>query len=708
MSWESAGYGLVGDNPIENPGDDRFHRTATAESLTQMVCRLPAHRGAAIGITGPWGSGKTSLLNLTEKCLKARDEILCVISFNPWLVAGSEEITGAMIREMSAQLEQRMSQDGNLRERSQGAASRASDVVARLAKYSGRVRTLGAVPFIGPWAQRAAEATEAADEWMNPKVSLEESRKEVTQALAALDKRIVVLVDDIDRLTPEELRDLFRAIRLTGSFPNVIYLLCLDERVVAQALSDENFDGSAYLEKILTTTCPVGEPAAAVLSAWFAEGLDQLLAGSGLPDPEPYRLRDVYGSVIQPLLRTPRDVNRSLSALTLRLNQSVSEILPEELISLEVVRVLHPALYASLVAHRTALTLPETSRSLDDSEVAAEVKDFVKDDILTGGIVAMGLVRHIFPVANLRLQEEGARLFGSDVVMPGSEGDASLLEMYLTGYRDPAVALPSEVRRVAAALPQREALSEAWEAISDQALADALAKVWLAVQGNEQISDRAAFVESVAALGPRLDSTERGFFGTSDRGRARQVMLQSLAEMEAHEVELLAETLIDRAPLQEAFETMLMVGWHENAGRKMVPRDVAERLQGRLAERLRNSGGELASQPRLLEILFHTLQPTDEGNEPCLPALLQPEIARALLRSSVAVTRRSTLGSDRVDKTYGLSWHVLLRVFGGEDNLRHATAGLTAADDDADGSRALDLCRRYLEGWRPPDLFDRG
>ena len=58
---------IVGDNPIENPEDDAIGRISTAQNFAQYVLALDAKEGFVVGVLGPWGSGKTSFINLAAE-----------------------------------------------------------------------------------------------------------------------------------------------------------------------------------------------------------------------------------------------------------------------------------------------------------------------------------------------------------------------------------------------------------------------------------------------------------------------------------------------------------------------------------------------------------------------------------------------------------------------------------------------------------------
>ena len=51
----------LGDDPITTAEDDLLGREGLAEVLAAEISGLDARQGAVVAITGPWGSGKTSL-----------------------------------------------------------------------------------------------------------------------------------------------------------------------------------------------------------------------------------------------------------------------------------------------------------------------------------------------------------------------------------------------------------------------------------------------------------------------------------------------------------------------------------------------------------------------------------------------------------------------------------------------------------------------
>ncbi len=63
---------ITGDNPIKNPEDDIIGRVATAREFAQNVLELDTSEGIVVGVLGPWGSGKTSFINLARNEFKTK------------------------------------------------------------------------------------------------------------------------------------------------------------------------------------------------------------------------------------------------------------------------------------------------------------------------------------------------------------------------------------------------------------------------------------------------------------------------------------------------------------------------------------------------------------------------------------------------------------------------------------------------------------
>lgn len=93
---------IVGDNPIESPEDDALGRAGVAASFAMQVLGLDAAKGLVVGVLGPWGSGKTSFVNLARADLERGHAT--VLDFNPWMFSGAHQLVERFFVELSSQL----------------------------------------------------------------------------------------------------------------------------------------------------------------------------------------------------------------------------------------------------------------------------------------------------------------------------------------------------------------------------------------------------------------------------------------------------------------------------------------------------------------------------------------------------------------------------------------------------------------------------
>src|SRR5439155_4255444 len=124
-----------------------------------------------VGVLGPWGSGKTSFVNLARVHLA--EEGIPVLDFNPWMFSGAEQLVEAFFAEISAQLKLRPG---------------LADVGKDMEDYGEMFSGMGWLPVVGPWIERGRGATKIlAKILQRRKEGVGGHRVKVEKALGALD-----------------------------------------------------------------------------------------------------------------------------------------------------------------------------------------------------------------------------------------------------------------------------------------------------------------------------------------------------------------------------------------------------------------------------------------------------------------------------------------------------------------------------------------
>ena len=252
------------DAPIHSAADDVLNRTKHAESFAKQLLSIEAPNGFVVGVLGPWGTGKTSFVNLARPHL---EEVgITILDFNPWMFSGMEELVQSFFNEISRQL--RGSGESNL------------EKLGKDLKIYGEVLSgLSIIPLIGPQIAPAGVAmSRLAELLQRDKEGISGQKKKVEEDLTNLDKLVIVVIDDIDRLTPSEIRSIFKLVRLTANFPNIIYVVSFDRNIVEKALEKQNpLSGRDYLEKILQLAIDLPETSERVLTDQLLREIENVL-----------------------------------------------------------------------------------------------------------------------------------------------------------------------------------------------------------------------------------------------------------------------------------------------------------------------------------------------------------------------------------------------------------------------------------------------
>ncbi|WP_031359273.1 KAP family P-loop NTPase fold protein [Caballeronia sordidicola] len=332
---------LGSDLPLTDPAQDEFEYAPFASQLAQAVMGNINPQGLVLAVHGKWGSGKSSLLNFIKHDLKAlpEDKRPVLVDFNPWWFEGREQIATQLLEQFSAQLPDRLK---HVRTLAKLVGNYSKQIASAAADYSGHswIKTpltwlLGRFPGF---------------KFLAEKTGVPQVKKKVSAALKASGKRFVFFVDDIDRLTPDEARDFFRAIKALADFPEVVYLLFFDREQVAEALSASlKMDGEAYLEKIIQAPFHLPAVDRSRLQQKLFKELDAIIESGPMPFAfDDGRWGEVFHGGLNRCVEKPRDVVRIINAISVVYPPLAGEVNPVDIIALEFLRVFEPTAYASI------------------------------------------------------------------------------------------------------------------------------------------------------------------------------------------------------------------------------------------------------------------------------------------------------------------------------------------------------------------------
>lgn len=329
---------LSSDRPSTNPAQDLFGHAPFAKTLARAIRGYRSSDGIVLALYGPWGSGKSTVLAYVQHELAggAEEDRPVVVQFNPWWFSGQENLAKAFLGQLQAVLPTKyagFAKIGDLIADFSGALGGAAELVGK---------SFG-IPFIGKAVETGTKRLAR-----KPK-DVPALKKALSDLLLEKKKRVLVVIDDIDRLAPDEVRQLFTVIKALADFPYMTYLLAFDREVAATAINEQTgLPGERYLEKIIQVPFELPRPDRTDLRRALFSRLDAIIASTPDGRFDSMHWNNIFHSGIDPLVTVPRDVTRLANALSVTYPAVVGEVNPVDFIAVEALRVFQPGVYDAI------------------------------------------------------------------------------------------------------------------------------------------------------------------------------------------------------------------------------------------------------------------------------------------------------------------------------------------------------------------------
>lgn len=350
------------DAPVSSKDQDRFSRWLFSERIAQVIANRTDPSSIIIGLYGVWGDGKTSVLNFIEKSLEADDNVIC-IKFNPWRFGTEEELLTGFFFTIAEALDTELIKTED----------KLKDLVKKVAPGLGSIfGAEGAGNAIGSFISG---------------LGVDELKKRIENELENAKKRVLILVDDVDRLEKTEIHTLFRIVKLTADFKYTAYVLAFDKDIVAASLQERYPNtiqnaGEAFLEKIIQIPLhlPVVEKQA--LRELCFHGINNAidLAGINLTRQQEQEFISNFYHAFDDCLTTPRKAKLYGNILLFVLPILKDEVNPVDLMLVEGIRVFFPLLYEVLRVNRHLFTGVWSNNPYTNHE---KEKEYIKNIIDT-------------------------------------------------------------------------------------------------------------------------------------------------------------------------------------------------------------------------------------------------------------------------------------------------------------------------------------
>lgn len=226
---------------IEDEKDDLLNRDDFAHRLSQSITTYKSEKSLTIGIMGSWGSGKSSLINLTVNHLKKENNI--IIRFSPWFFSNQENLFLQFFKLIISTLKNKKDNE-NLFERM---------ITPKRMLFESPENPLK--EYFNYIKDESLNGNFNIFEYSNDLESYDSIKYHKNQCKKYINdfkSKIIVILDDIDRLTNSEIAQVFTLVKSLADFDNFIYILSFDELIVTKALNSLNSEyKDDFIDKII-------------------------------------------------------------------------------------------------------------------------------------------------------------------------------------------------------------------------------------------------------------------------------------------------------------------------------------------------------------------------------------------------------------------------------------------------------------------------
>ncbi|MCB5284949.1 MAG: hypothetical protein LHW45_05085 [Candidatus Cloacimonetes bacterium] len=436
------------DTPITGPGQDTLGRKETARKFADLILTWKHPHSMSILLNGPWGCGKTSFINLLKSYLndktKARDKKshrrggTLVFEFNPWFYTNSsDDLIPAFFEQLAANLTSshhntyRLSQDFLVYGKTLSQQPLLNTIqivgfVISIFAFFVSLNIFRIIPYPPIWAGwiiiglGAVASIYLIIEFIafivrvgSPVSKLNDK---ISKALDKPDSRIIVILDDIDRLEVAEIKSVLRLLRICAELPNCVFVMACDSEIVQKCLSvaDYGVDGHEYLKKIVQLWIDIPLIREGQLEELFNYEFDEIVKGHNITNIQKQYHEDMthWGFMIRDgffdLFHNLRDVKGVLNLIGLNIPKFVVNgflnVSIHDFTVIEAIKYFSPSYHRYIRNHKYFYTgsnppgqivIDETAKNEENKDINKQAEDVLSTS--TNANIIQKLVWRMFP-----------------------------------------------------------------------------------------------------------------------------------------------------------------------------------------------------------------------------------------------------------------------------------------------------------------------
>ncbi|HCT29690.1 MAG TPA: hypothetical protein DIW31_02910 [Bacteroidales bacterium] len=457
-------FDFIPDRAIICSAEDELNRNSFAEQLKASLSTWENEESLVISLKGEWGEGKSSVINLLKEqfeLTKGQNDPT-IIEFNPWAYANQDSLSFHFFNDISSELNLKKDakKDDKLAKKLKlysqlinldNESKALKDIIPHLILLLGILgvsanKIFDWIPISSKWVENSLFfmgllvllaqlfggvlnkiASYLEFKSITSETSPQGLKREIVNQLIKRKKKLLIVIDDIDRLSQKEICEVFKLIRVNADFPNTIYLLAFDSRIIEANLEEQKgITGKDYLKKIVQVDFNLPYTRNDKIQQFLFKELDKLI--HKLPNSineyfktENHYWANTYHAGYKNFFKNIRDVKRYINSLLFNINllhrEEIFEINPIDFIALEALRVFTPDFYDFMKFRKDLFTdpseknnqrrIPNEQRKNEILTAISKVEEGLQDSVKK-------LVNNLFPQLDSIIKETGGVHYVND------------------------------------------------------------------------------------------------------------------------------------------------------------------------------------------------------------------------------------------------------------------------------------------------------
>ena len=364
---------VLHDCPITSKDKDIFDFQNDISKIEAIISELDRHKTWSLAITAQWGAGKTSFMNLVIEKLRENRRELEIIYFNPRASKSIDTIQTDFFSRLT----------GILSKYDSRCSSTMKNYMSSLQLIDNRGVIEKAVSFYRIWNK-------------------ENLRERIKKTIGSIQKRVLVIIDDFDRLSREEILEVLKLIDNNAVFPNLIFLTAYDKGQLNKHFEENSSSSDAhFVDKFFNLEFLVPQRPYVYISRFIEDELCEKL------DSETER--ENFGRVLsdrvdkfQAYLPTLRDAKRFINQFLQDYKLVQGDVIIEEFLLIQLIKYKYPdeykRIYKKDFVYKNESRNPDVLYLIEKEEVGINAFPILELLFLQGDEPIKNTFRHIFSV----------------------------------------------------------------------------------------------------------------------------------------------------------------------------------------------------------------------------------------------------------------------------------------------------------------------